>query len=74
MRMATTMIGSLVLAATLANAALADVTISTSTDPTANLNTQMAALLGTERETVRGLPQAKRAALATGPKALLREG
>jgi spore germination cell wall hydrolase CwlJ-like protein len=72
MRMATTMIGSLLLAvtlaATLANAALADVTISTSTDPTANLNTQMAALLGTERDTVRGLPAAKRVALATGPK------
>jgi spore germination cell wall hydrolase CwlJ-like protein len=69
MRMATTMIGSLVLAVTLANLALADVTISTSTDPTANLNTQMAALLGTERDTVRGLPAAKRVALATGPKA-----
>jgi spore germination cell wall hydrolase CwlJ-like protein len=73
MRMATTMIGSLALAVTLAttlaNAALADVTISTSSDPTANLNTQMAALLGTERDTVRGLPAAKRVALATGPKA-----
>jgi spore germination cell wall hydrolase CwlJ-like protein len=69
MRMATTMIGSLVLAVTLANAALADVTISTATDPTADLNTQMAALLGTERDAVRGLPDAKRVALATGPKA-----
>jgi spore germination cell wall hydrolase CwlJ-like protein len=69
MRIATTMIGSLVLAVILANAALADVTISTSTDPTANLDTQMAALLGTERDTVRGLPAAKRVALATGPKA-----
>lgn len=69
MRMANTMIGSVMLAVTLATAALADVTISTASDPTASLNDQMAALLGTERDTVRGLPAARRVALATGPKA-----
>jgi spore germination cell wall hydrolase CwlJ-like protein len=69
MRVGLTLIGGLLLAAALQTAAMADVTISTASDPTANLNDQMAALLGTERETVRGLPVSKREALATGPKA-----
>jgi spore germination cell wall hydrolase CwlJ-like protein len=64
-----TLFGSLILTAAIQTAAFADVTLSTSTDPTAALGAEMAALLGTENATVRGLGQDQIAAIATGPEA-----
>ncbi len=69
MRMVRTMFGGLVMAVMMNGMALAEVTVSTATDPTATLGAQMSALLGSERATVRGLPQARLAAIAAGPKA-----
>lgn len=64
-----TLFGSLMMAVAMQTAAVADVTLSTSTDPTASLGAQMSALLGTEKATVRGLGAAQIAAIATGPEA-----
>ena len=69
MQLVRTLFGSLIVAAVMQSAALADVTISTSTDPTAALGAQMGALLGTENATVRGLGRAQIDAIATGPTA-----
>ncbi len=69
MRNARTLFGGLIVAAAMHTAALADVTISTSTDPTAALGAQMSALLGTENATVRGLRQDQIASISTGPEA-----
>jgi spore germination cell wall hydrolase CwlJ-like protein len=64
-----TLFGGLLLTAAIQTAAFADVTLSTSTDPTAALGAEMAALLGTENATVRGLGQEEIAAISTGPEA-----
>jgi spore germination cell wall hydrolase CwlJ-like protein len=69
MRMVRTLFGGLVLAAAITGMARADVTVSTATDPTAQLGAQMSALLGTERATVRDLPEARLTAIAAGPEA-----
>jgi spore germination cell wall hydrolase CwlJ-like protein len=69
MRNVRTLFGGLMMAAALHTAAFGDVTLSTSTDPTAALGSQMAALLGSENATVRGLRQDEIAAIATGPEA-----
>ncbi|MGL5011034.1 MAG: cell wall hydrolase [Paracoccaceae bacterium] len=57
------------MAAIVNTAAMADITLSTSTDPTAALGAQMSALLGTERTTVRALGQEQIAAISSGPEA-----
>jgi spore germination cell wall hydrolase CwlJ-like protein len=69
MRMVRTVFGSLFLAVAINGMVLADVTISTATDPTAALDAQMSALLGTERSAVRRLPEARLSAIAAGPQA-----
>ncbi|MFM2391260.1 MAG: hypothetical protein RLZZ437_2815 [Pseudomonadota bacterium] len=69
MRNVRTLFGGLMMAAVMNSAAFADVTLSTSTDPTAALGAEMAALLGSEKATVRGLGQDQIAAIATGPEA-----
>jgi spore germination cell wall hydrolase CwlJ-like protein len=69
MRNVRTLFGGLMMAAVMNSAAFADVTLSTSTDPTAALGVEMAALLGSEKATVRGLGQDQIAAIATGPEA-----
>jgi hypothetical protein len=69
MRMVRTLFGGLVLAVAINGIAKADVTVSTSTDPTALLGAQMSALLGTERAAVRALPDTRLSAIATGPEA-----
>jgi spore germination cell wall hydrolase CwlJ-like protein len=61
--------GSALALALLAQAAAADVTRSTSNDPTVGLEMQMAALFGTEKAAMQALPAARRATLATGPEA-----
>lgn len=48
--------------------AQADITVSRSSDPTALIGQQFATLLGAEYKTVRALPDAKLASIATGPK------
>lgn len=63
------MFGGLIMAAAIQTAAFADVTRSTSTDPTAALGAQMAALLGNENAAVRRLGQEQITAIATGPEA-----
>jgi spore germination cell wall hydrolase CwlJ-like protein len=69
MPMIRTMFGGLIMAVAMNGMALADVTVSTSTDPTAALGAQMSALLGSERAAVRSLPQDRLSAIATGPEA-----
>lgn len=69
MRTVRTMFGGLIMAAAFNTAAIADVTLSTSTDPTAALGAQMSALLGSERTAVRALGQDQIAAISTGPEA-----
>jgi spore germination cell wall hydrolase CwlJ-like protein len=64
-----TLFGGLILTAAIQTAAFADVTLSTSTDPTAALGAEMDALLGTENATVRGLGQEQIAAISEGPEA-----
>lgn len=53
---------------TLSGAAFADVTVSQSNDPTAQIGNQMASLLGAEHKVMDALPEAKLASLAVGPK------
>jgi spore germination cell wall hydrolase CwlJ-like protein len=55
--------------ALMAQAGLADVSVSTSGDPAAGLEDQMAALFGTEKAALSALPAARRASLAAGPAA-----
>lgn len=69
MRNARTLFGGLILAAAVQTAAFAEVTLSTSTEPAADLRTQMAALLGTENATFRGLRADQIASISTGPEA-----
>lgn len=51
----------------LSGAAFADVTVSQSNDPTAQIGQQFASLFGDEHKIVVALPEARMAALATGP-------
>lgn len=53
----------------LSGAAFAEVTVSQSNDPSANMGEALASLLGAEHKAVDALPKAKRTALATGPAA-----
>ena len=52
----------------LTGAAFADVTVSRSNDPTAQIGQQFASLMSAERQTVEALPAARLAALVSGPK------
>ena len=52
---------------TLSGAGFAEVTVSHSNDPTANLAGAISAMLGAERSTVASLPDAQLASLASGP-------
>ncbi len=58
-----------VAALCLGEAAIADVTISKSNSPVEGMVNHFASLMGAERATVRAVPKATLAALATGPKA-----
>ena len=69
MRTVRTLFGGLVLVVAITGMARADITVSTATDPSAQLGPQMAALLGSERDAVGDLPNARLAAIATGPDA-----
>lgn len=51
-----------------ANAASAEVALSTASNPTSLIGTQFASLLGAEHQTVDGISSAKRTAMAVGPK------
>ncbi|MBP9950850.1 MAG: cell wall hydrolase [Cypionkella sp.] len=51
----------------LSGAAFADVTVSQSSDPTAQIGQEFASLFGAEHQIVVALPQARLAALAAGP-------
>jgi spore germination cell wall hydrolase CwlJ-like protein len=53
--------------ALMAQAALADVSVSTSGGPAPDLEDQMAALFGSEKAALSALPAARRASLANGP-------
>jgi spore germination cell wall hydrolase CwlJ-like protein len=53
----------------LCGAAAADVSVSQSNAPTSDFAGAMSSLLGVENATLRALPEAKLAAIATGPKA-----
>ena len=57
-----------IAAVILNGAAFADVTVSHSNDPTANIGGQMAMLLGAERQALDALPEQKLNDLAVGPK------
>ena len=52
----------------LGGAAFADVTVSQSNDPTAQIGTQFASLFGAEFKTVEAVPEAELTAMAVGPK------
>lgn len=52
----------------LTGAAFADVSVSTSTNPTASLGAEIAALMSSERATVESVTPSEMAALAEGPK------
>lgn len=69
MRTVRTLFGGLILTAAITNMACADITVSTATDPAAQLGSQMSALLGSERDAVGGLPNGRLAAIAAGPEA-----
>ena len=67
MRLHQTWTSALLALSVLSGAAFAEVTVSQSNDPTAQLGTQFATLFGTERKAVRGLADDKMNALANGP-------
>jgi spore germination cell wall hydrolase CwlJ-like protein len=58
----------------LSGAGLAEVTVSQSNDPTANLAGAMSAVLGAEYRTVAAIPQQRLASLASGPNGAVRSG
>ncbi len=60
--------GAVVALVVLSGAALAEVTVSTSTNPTASLGAEFANLMGTEHATLDLLETEQLSALATGPK------
>ncbi|MEZ5755023.1 MAG: cell wall hydrolase [Paracoccaceae bacterium] len=68
MRLHTGWITGAVAAVILNGAAFADVTVSQSNDPTAALGSTFGALLGTERQAMAALPEARLTELAVGPK------
>lgn len=59
---------------TLSGAGFAEVTVSQSNDPTANLAGAISAMLGAEHRTVAALPDTQLASLAAGPDAWARKG
>lgn len=59
---------ALVALCVLSGGAYADVTVSRSNDPTSLIGTQFASLLGAEHKTVDAITEAKRTAMAVGPK------
>lgn len=59
---------------TLSGAGFAEVTVSQSNDPTANLAGAISAMLGAEHRTVVALPDTQLASLAAGPDAWARKG
>ncbi len=59
---------ALLALAVLSGAAYADVTVSQSNDPTRLIGQQFASLLGAEHNAIGALPEARRNALALGPK------
>lgn len=61
-------VGALALLS-LGGTAAADITVSQSNDPTLAIAGQMASLIGTEQATLRAMPQANLASLASGPEA-----
>ncbi len=59
---------------TLSGAGFAEVTVSQSNDPTANLAGAISAMLGAEHKTVAALPDTQLASLAAGPDVRARKG
>lgn len=59
---------------TLSGAGFAEVTVSQSNDPTANLAGAIAAMLGAEHKTVAALPDTQLASLAAGPNVWAKKG
>ena len=57
---------------TLSGAGFAEVTVSQSNDPTANLAGAISAMLGAEHQTVAAMPDVQLASLAAGPDVLPR--
>ncbi len=68
MRLHTGWVLGAIAAVILNGAAFADVTVSHSNDPTAAVGTQMAALLGAEKQALDALPAQKLTELAVGPE------
>ena len=68
MRIHTVWISALAALLSVAAPAFAEVSVSRATDPTSLLGTQFASLLGAEHKTVVGISNAKRTAMAVGPK------
>lgn len=62
------MTGAVIAAVVLNGAAFADVTVSHSNDPTADIGGQMAMLFGAERQALDGLPEGKLGEVAVGPQ------
>lgn len=71
MRLHTVWIAAVAALCTVAGIASAEVAVSRSTDPTSLMGTQFASLLGAEHKTVVGISNAKRTAMAVGPKAVV---
>lgn len=67
MRLHQTWTTALFALSVLSGAAFAEVTVSQSNDPTANIGQTFASLLGAEHKAVDALPEARLNALATGP-------
>ena len=68
MRLNTVWMTAAAVLITVANVASAEVALSTASDPTSLIGTQFASLLGAEHQTVDGISNAKRTAMAVGPK------
>ena len=66
--------GAMVALLALSGAGFAEVTVSQSNDPTANLAGAISAMLGAEHSTVAALPDKQLASLAAGPDAKARKG
>lgn len=68
MRLRQDWVAGAVALVTLSGAAFADVTVSQSNDPTAQIGDQMASLLSDEHSVMESLPDSKLSSLAVGPK------
>jgi len=71
MRLNTVWITAVAALCTVAGMAAAEVSVSRSSDPTSLIGAQFASLLGAEHKTVVGISNAKRTAMAVGPKAVV---